>query len=223
MGSNITAITTFCMNDEYVETCLGSFMKLFPNIPVVVVNNSPLDDLCTENLERVDGIKLINTGKNMGHGQGLLRGMEEVKTKYVLIFDSDVLFKLRKLIPDMLSLMDDDTYGVGFVMWHGMDGKHCRPHLLSEDRPAGAMKYLHPFCVLINVSVYEQYPKFDGFLIKNNKPHGAPMMSAMKAIYDAGKEHIIKLLPESSYVKCKYWHHESGGVRMILRKQELCK
>jgi len=118
----------------------------------------------------------------------------------------------------MLSLMDKGTYGVGFVMWHGYNGNTSRPHKLSEERPEGAMKYLHPFCALISMEKYGLYAPLDGWIIKSNKPHGSPMMSPMRSIYEAGKEHMVKLLPESAYVKCKYWHHTSGGARLILRE-----
>jgi len=225
MEYDVTGITTFCMNDKFVNISLGSFFCLYPQTHVVVVDNSEKDHLCAKLLRDLsdDGaIELIANNTNLGHGKGLLQGMERVKTKYALIFDSDVYFKNGDLIPDMINLMDKDAYGVGFVMWHGNMGQTVRPHIITEPRPKDAMKYLHPFCMLLSVEQYKKWPEFDSFIYERNKTHGAPMMTPMRSIYDAGKEDIIKHLPKTHYVRCKYWNHTSGGSRMALRELDQC-
>jgi GT2 family glycosyltransferase len=221
----ISAITTFCMNEEYIKKSLATFLDTYPEIIPIVVDNSDEGSSCDRilnNLWAYGQIRLISNGNNLGHGYGLTQGMEKVKTKYVLIFDSDVIFFNRDLIPDMMAMMDSDTYGVGFVMWLGIDGDPVRPHHIHEERPKNSMKYLHPFCALISVEQYKQYKPFDTFVVKHNKTHGSPMLSAMRSIYNAGDEYKIKKLPDSSYTKCKYWNHMSGGARIVLRKMGRC-
>ena len=220
MEFDVTGITTFCMNDKYVQSSLGTLKGLYPNIPIVVADNSWKGDNCTRlliDMADTGAIELIVNGDNLGHGRGLTQCLEKVKTKYVLMFDSDVEFINIDLLPDMFALMDDNTYGVGFVMWHGYNGETMRPCHLQEERPENSIKYLHPFCSLISMEKYGLYAPLD-IMTEKNKAHGAPMMSPMRDIYDAGKEHIIKILPESTYTKCKYWNHTSGGARIVLRK-----
>jgi len=221
MEYDVTAVTVFCMNDEYIKICLSSFMDLYPKVRTIVVDNSSPDHACANilrNLWSYGQITLIENGENLGHGTGLIQGIEKVKTKYVLLFDSDVHFKTDELLPDMLALMDEDTYGVGYTMWHGYGGRHVRPHSVHEPQPEGSMRFMHPVCALISMEQYVKWPPIDSLCAGGSKHHGAPTSSIMEAIDKAKMGHIIKHLPESAYVDCKYWHHTSGGVRLALRK-----
>lgn len=226
MDYDVTGITTFCMNDKFIKSSLNTFRGLYPKIQVVVVDNSPSDHVCAKMLKSMyenSEIDLIANGENLGHGKGLTQAMERVKTKYVLVFDSDVEFININLLPDMFSLMAHDTYGVGFVMWLGYDGSGVHPWRIQSPRQKGAMKYLHPFCALLSIEQYKKFKPFDTYVPKRNRVHGAPMTSPMQSIHDSGKDYVIKYLPDSRYTKCKYWNHTSGGVRMILRERKLCQ
>ena len=222
MEFDITGITTFCMNDKYVHSSLDTLKGLYPTIPIVVTDNSYPGHICTKLLQDVADtgkIELIVNGENKGNGQGLTQALERVKTKYVLMFDSDVEFINIDLLRDMFALMDKDRYGVGFVMWHGINGETARPLHLHEERPKESMKYLHPFCALVSMENYGLYTPISTYTSPGkNKAHGAPMMGPMRNIYDTGNEHAVKFLPESAYVRCKYWNHTSGGARIALRE-----
>jgi len=220
MAFDITGITTFCRNDEYVDICLGTLTDLYPWLRVIVVDNSPLDHVCAEKLrdiERQGKIELIANGKNLGHGPGLALALEEVKTSFVLMFDSDVEFINKDLLQDMMRQMGNGTYGTGFVMWHGVDGCPRRPFNLHEERPPNSLKYLHPFCALISMHEYKNYAPIDTFIESHNIAHGSPMTSPMEDIHRRGHEYKIKLLPGSHYTRSEYWNHTSGAVRIILR------
>jgi len=214
MDYDIIGITVFCKNTDYIPICLGSFRGYY-DIPLIIIDNSE-NDQCTKGLIKYNKednkSRLIINEKNLGHGAGLIQGIKYVDTRYVLIFDSDVKFINKNLIPDMLSLMDEDKYGIGFTMWTLKCGGTASPWKIDESRPKDAIKYLHPFCALLSMKMYKKYPPF-------NQKRSAPTIDAMVAINNEGLENkLIIHLPGSSYKNCKYWQHTSGASRIIINK-----
>jgi hypothetical protein len=90
---SITAITTVCKTIHYAELSIGAFRKYYPEIPLIVVDNSEGDE-CSRFLRDYLGgdpySSLIQTPFNIGHGPGMNRGM--------------------------FALMTPETYGVGYCM-----------------------------------------------------------------------------------------------------------
>ena len=219
MASDITAITVYYKRKEYIKRYLSTFLSLFPDIAVIVVDNSPRDDECARKLYDMwqeKKIELLVNHGNLGHGKSLYLAMDLIKTKYVLIFDSDVEFINTNLIKDMMNLMDEEKYGIGYTTWAWPNGGSAAPYYTHLPRPSGAIKYLHPVCALLSVKTYYKFPPFE----YSKYEGGAPMIAAMRKINELGLEdNLLTHLPRSGYTRCKYWNHLSGGTRILINQE----
>jgi len=206
---NITALTVFYKTTHLIDISLKPLRKFYPKIKIIVANNSPEDDECTEALLKFakedKKTLIIQLDKNYGHGPGLNRGMEYVKTPYVYIFDSDTEIVKESMLENMLSEMDSHTYGVGFVRLTSRGGSHRDKGTMDDP---DVMRYLHPLACVISLHQYKKFPKFQS--------GGAPFNETCSAIRDSGIENLlIKHFPvilggrlHQNYVK-----HHSGSTR----------
>ena len=205
----VTGLTVFYKTPHLVDLSLKPLRKFYPSLKLIVVNNSPEDDECSEALKKFamsdQNFELIQLDSNYGHGPGLNRGMEYVKTPYVYIFDSDTEIVRENMLENMLTLMDSQTYGIGFTRLTSRGGSHRDKGTLDDPE---VMTYLHPLACLISVDKYKMFPKFNS--------GGAPFAKAMSAIKDSGMGNtLIKFFPvilggrqQSNYVR-----HGGGHTR----------
>jgi len=120
----------------------------------------------------------------------------------------------------MLSMMESDTYGVGYTEKSDMGGYEwgARPEHAKE----GFMYMLHPFFHLLQVS---EYYKFHPYV-----HHGAPCFLAARDIHRQGlTDKIIKVLPGLGHtggagwswkpVKPLYVIHNTAGTRSDRRSK----
>lgn len=202
MDFDVTGLTVYYRTDiKYIE----SFKKIYSDVPLIIVDNSA-DERYAEILKRINADIIVNE-KNLGHSGGLSGGIKKVKTKYVLIFDSDVEFINYDLIPDMLKLIGNN-YGVGFTVW-------LKNGLTLSKKENGAIRYLHPFCALISIEMYNKFVPFPIYN-KANKYHGAPMLDPIVSL---NNDNLLVHLPDSQYTKCKYWNHVSGATRIFIKHE----
>lgn len=152
-------------------------------------------------------------GYNIGHGRGMDAAIGMCKTRFALIFDSDVVF-LKSPVQIMLDMMDEDTYGVGYVEKTGFDGYEYGAHPHHKDQ--GFMYMLHPFFHLLQISEYRKFHKY--------VHHGAPCFKAALDIHNHGlTDKIIKILPGLGHTHGKGWGwsavpgewvlHDTAGTR----------
>lgn len=192
MNENITGITV-CYNTKYsMERTYESVRKFCPDVPIIIIDGSDPDDPCASYVKSLasDLTTVVSLGKNINHGPGMHMGIIQAKTKYALIFDSDVEI-LKSCIPDMLRMMEEDTFGIGSIIKKRLNGYPYTPPHLEEKW----MFYLNPFFQLININNYKKFHRY--------VHHGAPCWKTMLNIHKQElSSKILKRLPDlENYVK----------------------
>jgi len=201
MGQNITGITVCSNTKDLIERAYTSVRKFHPEMPIIIIDGSSPKDPCADYVKSLISnlTTVVSLGYNIGHGKGMCMGIEKAKTKYALIFDSDIKM-LKSPAKKMLKLMEEDTFGVGRIIKIGYDGIDCgkRQHHKTE----GCVLYLHPFFHIINVENYKKYHRY--------VHHGAPCYLTMIEIHKKNlAEKILKEFPDLfSYIE-----HYSKGTR----------
>lgn len=197
---SITALTVVYNTPDLLIDCVGLFKKFYPDIPVLIMNNSDPNHECTdvakEMEQRYSNVTVVHYGKNHGHGWAVNDGMKRIKTDYVYYFDSDIKMNKGGALEGMMELMDDDTYGIGKIMYTSMTGKNIRPNFEGE-----RLRFLYAVVGLINKNMYFKFHHWTKF--------GLPAWKAMVDIHKNGNpDTALKNFPIMSYVK-----HFSGGTR----------
>lgn len=184
-------------------------------MPIILIDGSTPTDPCYTYACSLAS-ELITVGVcnyNIGHGRGMDAAIRMCKTKFALIFDSDIEM-LKSPVEQMLAMMQPDTYGVGYLEKTGYDGYEygAQPH----HRTQGFMYMLHPYFHLLQVS---EYMKFHPYV-----HHGAPCFKAALDIHTKGlTAQIIKEFPGLGHSSGKGWcwtgapreyiHHDPAGTR----------
>lgn len=214
--NDITGVTVSYNTKDLLERALESIRKFHPTLRIIIVDGSDEGNPCYSYVSKLNGYNVpILTGYNMGHGRGMCTGLYYVETKYVLVFDSDIVM-IRSPLEKMVEMMEEDTFGVGYIEWTGRDGFEYGIH--SEHRRGPRIKYLHPYFQLINLSVYRQFHPY--------VHHGAPCIKTMVDIHDRGlSDKIIKEFPglghsgSSGYnwsgERKEYILHDTAGTRKV--------
>jgi hypothetical protein len=184
----ITGITVCWNTKDLIERAYNSVRKFHPDMPIVIIDGSNPNDPCAAYVRGLASeiTTVISPGYNVGHGRGLCMGIDKAKTRYALIFDSDI--EMRKSpIEAMLAMMEDDTFGVGYIEEKtALDGFEWG--WPGHDTPGEWMRYLHPMFQLIDV---ENYRKFHPYV-----HHGAPCYLTMLDIHKRGLSgKILKQFP----------------------------
>jgi GT2 family glycosyltransferase len=168
-------------------------------MPIIIIDGSDADNPCAAYVRELvsDVTIVIQPGYNIGHGRGMCLGIEKTKTRYALIFDSDIEL-LRPCVQDMLTMMEEDTFGVGDidkkVDFNRQDLN--RGHGYIE----GLGSYLQPYFQLIDI---RNYKKFYPYV-----HHGAPCYLTMLDIHKRGLSG--KILKQFSNIH-KAVKHNFGG------------
>lgn len=193
---DVTGVTVCYNTKNSMERAYSSVRKFHHDMPIIIIDGSDPDDSCAHYVKSLasDFTIAMLLGKNIGHGRGMHMGISQAKTKYALIFDSDIEM-LMSCVPAMLEMMEEDTFGVGHICRTGFDGYRCGDK--PRHRKEGCMPYLHPFFQLINVNNYKKFHRY--------VHHGAPCYLTMLDIHRQGlSDKILKEFPNlKEYVK----HH----------------
>lgn len=192
-----------------------SVRKWYPEMLIIIVDGSDFNDPCRQYVESLSSpyTMLILCQTNIGHGRGMDLAIRQIKTKFALLFDSDIVM-LKSPVEQMLSMMEEDTYGVGYLEKTGYDGYEygAHPHHKNES----FMMMLHPYFQLLQVS---EYFKFHPYI-----HHGAPCYLAALDIHNKGLTgKIIKEFPGLGHSSGKGWcwtgepreyiQHDTAGTR----------
>jgi hypothetical protein len=182
---------------------------------IYIVDGSDFNDPCRKYIESLSSpfTTLVLAQYNIGHGRGMDLAIRMCKTKYVLIFDSDIVM-IKSPVQKMLDMMEEDTYGVGYIEKSAYDGYEYGAKAEHNGHPF--MMMLHPFFHLLQIS---EYYKFKPYI-----HHGAPCYQAALDIHLKGLTNkIIKVFPGLGHTSGKGWSwepvsgeyikHETAGTR----------
>ena len=177
----ITGITVCQNTKDLLKRAYESVRRFHPDMPIIIIDGSDAADPCAGYARSIqsDITRVIQPGYNIGHGRGMCRGIEEAKTPFALIFDSDIEM-LKSPIDAMFLMMEPDTFGIGYIEHtdFGGYGIGAKKEHIGEDMP-----YLHPYFQLINIF---NYRKFHPYV-----HHGAPCYLSMLDIYKRGLSNKI--------------------------------
>ena len=211
----ITGITVTWNTKSLLERAYTSIRKFHPSMKIIVVDGSDEGNDCIKYIEALSeqdiNFSAFHANCNIGHGRGMNVGIKEVKTPYVLFFDSDIIM-VDSPLEGMLAMMEDNTFGVGYSEKVGYDGHDYGVFPHHQQEPG--VRYLHPYFQLVQVKEYFKYKPYIH--------HGAPCISTMLDIYKKKLSDIVlKEFPElghtngcgASWKPCagKYIIHDVAG------------
>ena len=189
---------------ELIEKLLESFRRHYDN-PVTIIDGSSaehypaIEAVCA----KYANVKFIHFDYNIHHGPGMAWAFQNLPLEgRVLVLDSDVIVVNPGLIEALASELKPGMYGVGYV-------NHVNESGFDVDYEAGAVRYLHPACMLCNIEVVRSWPM--------PTKHGAPNIEPMLAIHRAGKHELILGLDwvkedfSRSELPKHYIHHDWQG------------
>jgi len=182
----VTGITVCWNTKGLIERAYNSIRKLYPDMPIIIVDGSDSGDPCAAYVRGLasDKTTVISLGYNIGHGRGMCVGINHAKTPYALMFDSDIEL-LKPCLSDMLAMMEEDTFGVGDVDETANRSRHIN---WTHNPIKGSIRYLQPSFQLIDI---RNYKKFYPYV-----HHGAPCYLTMLDIHQKGLSgKIIKAFP----------------------------
>lgn len=179
MNVNTIPIISISYNSvELIEDLLSSLRAHYDN-PVTIIDGSSdefypaIEALCA----RYADVRFIHFNHNIHHGPGMAWAFCNLDLHGpVLVLDSDIFVLKRGFLEAMLEQLKPDMYGVGYV-------NHVNEGGFDVDYEAGAIRYLHPACMLVNIEVLRAWPM--------PTKHGAPMTEPMRALHRAGQDHLI--------------------------------
>lgn len=164
---------------ELVDELLRSFRQFYAN-PVTIIDGSSaehapaIEAVCA----RYPGVRFIHFDYNIHHGPGMAWAFQNLELQGpVLVLDSDVIVLNAGLVEAMAEQLKPGMYGVGYV-------NHVNEGGFDVTYEEGAVRYLHPACMLCNIEVVRQFPM--------PTKHGAPNIEPMLAIHRAGQHHLIQ-------------------------------
>lgn len=205
----ITGITVSYNSHALLARAYESVRRHHPEMPIIIVDGSDANNRCRQYVatrkDRLLSTVLCTT--NIGHGRGMDLALRRVKTRYALVFDSDIEM-LRSPVQAMLDMMEEDTYGVGYIEITGLDGYEYGAQ--RHHRQQESMRYLHPYFQLIQVA---QYNRFHPYV-----HHGAPCYLAMLDIHKRGlSERIVKEFPGLGHTGGVGWNWKANPALPYIR------
>ena len=161
---------------------------------------------------------VVECATNIGHGRGMDMAIRMCTTRFALIFDSDIEM-VKSPVQEMLDMMEEDTFGVGYLEKTGFDGYEygAKPHHHSQ----GFMMMMHPFFHLVQIPIYAKYHPY--------VQHGAPCYKTAFDIHRRGlSDKILKVFPGLGHTGGRGWcwepvpgehiKHRTAGTREFRRK-----
>ncbi len=179
------ALTVNYNTPDLLDRMLDGF-RGFYDIPMLLIDGSDekhypqIQDV----VERYDNIEVHHFDYNIHHGGGMAYGFSQITDDRIIVIDTDIVFYNAGAIERMNDELKDESYGIGDVQTINNKGFNARV----------GIPYLHPAFMLVNKSVYIQYPP--------PIVHGAPMIKAMIAIQESKKD----ILQRADYITHDFRH-----------------
>ena len=178
-AQNIPLISVSYNSAELVDELLRTFRQHYAN-PVTIIDGSSADHapaiatVCA----RYPNVRFVHFEYNIHHGPGMAWAYQNLDLQGpVLVLDSDVIVLKAGLVEALLAELKPGMYGVGYV-------NHVNEGGFDVTYEDGAVRYLHPACMLCNIEVVRQWPM--------PTKHGAPNIEPMLAIHRAGQHQLIQ-------------------------------
>lgn len=176
--SNIPVISVSYNSVELIRDLLKSFRTYYSN-PITIIDGSSAEIYSQIEAECLsyENVNFIHFDYNIHHGPGMAWAFQNLELSGpVLVLDSDIFVLRGGFLESMLTALSPDMYGVGSVSYVNEGG-------YDVDSSEGAIRYMHPACMLCNIDVVRAWP----MPVK----HGAPMIETMLAIHRAGRHDLI--------------------------------
>lgn len=196
---DITVLICQRKTKDLTSLCLESLLRFYPDIQILIVDGNSEDDSTSYLKQKAIKNPNITVWERTGinsHGMTMDDAiLKHIKTKYVLLCDSDIIVERGGLIEDMLIEFkkDSNLYAIGSVMLVTRKNYACGPPQSTDD----ILRYAHPSFSIYDTEVYK----------KLNAPftdHGAPCVYNMM---EAEKRNLtIAYYPVDKYVS-----HLCGG------------
>jgi hypothetical protein len=203
-GGMVTAITVCYNTRVLMEKAYQSIRRFYPDMPMIIVDCSDPGNSCVAYVRSLASslTTVMRPGHNISHGPGMNMGINYCQTRYALMFDTDSEL-LEPCVGDMLAMMEEDTFGVGYVIPTAFSGFGTwAPN--PPPKEGGWMPYLHPYFQLIDVRNYRKFPPYIN--------SGAPCTPTMLAIYQQGLgDKILKQFRDMMNGVPKFVKHDGGG------------
>ena len=177
-SESIPVVSVSYNSPELIEDLLSSFRAHYKN-PITIIDGSSgefsgqIEEVC----KKYADVQFIHFEYNIHHGPGMAWAFQNLfLSGPVLVIDSDVFILRHGFIENMLAALKPDMYGVGTICYVNDGGYHV-------EYREGAVRYLHPACMLCNAEVVRQWPM--------PTKHGAPLTDAMLAIHRSGNHALL--------------------------------
>ena len=200
---DITVLITQSGTLDITRLTLESLLNFYPDIPVFVVNNSPVDpsaDYLHYKASKVPNLTIWDREGLNSHGSSMDEAIRQfITTKYILTLDSDIIVERGGWIELMLEQMEkENLFATGSLMLVTDKNDGCGAPFDEED----ILRYAHPSCSIYNREMYLTMKPFCN--------HGAPCCYTFQ---DAKK----KELKTGFFQIDKYVAHLSGSSWCIPR------
>jgi len=218
---DITGIVVSHNTVDLLRNAYESVRKFHPDMPIIIIDGSDRNDPCFDYVHTLasDIITVGVCGYNIGHGRGMDAGIQMCTTRFALLFDSDIIM-LKSPVQLMLDMMEDNTYGVGYLEKSAYDGYEYGAKPQHRNQPY--MYMLHPFFHLLQVKNYFKFHRY--------VHHGAPCFKAALDIHKQGlTDKIIKRFPGLGHthgrgfvwsaVPGEWIKHDTAGTRKDRRRR----
>lgn len=199
---DVTVLICQRKTKDLTQLTIESLLRFYPDINILVIDGDSRDDstlylrwkaVTVPNLKLVE-LRVSDKQKHNSHGETMDEAIRNhIKTKYVLLLDSDVITHRGGFIEGMREQIEKEgLYATGTLMIVSEKGEACKPPESEED----VLRYAHPSCSLYDAEKYRTLKEFTD--------HGAPCALNM---IDAKKKGLgIGYFPVD-----KYANHLSGG------------
>ena len=108
---DVTIIILSFNTKDLTLKCIASISKYEPQVnKIIIVDNNSTDgsaELLTSLTKKNKNLTLVKLKENKGFAAGNNVGIKKVKTKYILVLNSDTEFK-RPILRNMLKMLDED-------------------------------------------------------------------------------------------------------------------
>lgn len=212
LPKQVTAIIVNFKTLELTYNAVFTFRSVYPNVPIILVDNHSQDDstnLCKQLAKEDKNIQFVQHNSNVGHGPAMHNAVKLVSTPYFFTLDSDCEVHSPGFLQEMLEKFrcNKNLYAVGWRRFVDKISGVPREWHLKHPPPEQFIPYIHPAAAMFDRKKYLSLePFFD---------HGAPclnnMRSAVKKGYDLEpfpilKNHITHLVAGTRRMYKGHWH-----------------
>jgi len=199
--AQIPVISVSYNSAELIEDLLASLRTHYRN-PVTIIDGSDaqhyraIEAVCARHAD----VRFIHFDYNIHHGPGMAWAFQHLGLSGpALVLDSDICVLHAGFLEAMAAALQPGMYGVGYV-------NHVNEGGFDVDYEQGAIRYLHPACMLVDLDVVRQWPM--------PTKHGAPMTEPMRALHRADRGELIAGL---GWLKEDFLSDSADGARHYLR------